>query len=142
MAAPPSAEDEGVPKLPIYLFIGAVFIAAPMLPFKYHQGLAKMIGVIYSRVGAVGLLGLPIVTLTLEKSLYDTYTAYHGQDIYAAAAAAAAAGHKVPHASFPSGGASLPSLSLIKTRTVDAAGHAPPVSFRGPLGDALEALRR
>ena len=29
-----------------------------------------------------GLLGIPFGSLTMEKSLYDTYCAYHGQSIY------------------------------------------------------------
>ena len=84
------------------------------MPQKKGGGvLAKMVGQIYNRVGGVGLLAMPFVSLTLEKSLYDTYCAYHGESIYETATVFDGTGK---HGGFPSGGASLPSFSLLKTR--------------------------
>ena len=115
---PQPAEGEdllGSKYLGIYAFIGAVFIAGPLLPTKKGGGMfAAIVGKVYNRVGAAGLLGIPFVSLFLEKSLYDTYCAYHGESIYDEAPADFDGTGK--HGGFPSGGASLPSLSLLKTR--------------------------
>ncbi len=108
----PASEDaDEIPKWPIYAFIGVVFIGAPLMPTPKGGGLfAKMVEVVYRRVGATGLLAIPFVSLTMEKATYDTYCAYHGQSIYEE-------NDGTPkHGGFPSGGAALPSLSLIKTR--------------------------
>jgi len=110
----PSDEDE-IPKWPIYAFIGVVFIGAPLMPQSKGGGLfGKIVGIVYNRVGAAGLLGIPFVSLTMEKSLYDTYCAYHGKSIYEAEDASTP-----KHGGFPSGGSALPSLSLIVTRPAD-----------------------
>ena len=102
--------DDEIPKLPIYAFIGLVFIGAPLMPVQKGGGLfGKIVHSIYLRVGAGGLLALPFGTLTMEKSLYDTYCAYHGQSIYEE-------GNLNKHGGFPSGGAALPSFSVLKTR--------------------------
>ena len=104
----------GSKHLGIYAFIGAVFIAGPLMPQKKGGGIfATIVGHTYNRVGAAGLLAIPFVSLTLEKSLYDTYCAYHGESIYEEAKTFDGAGK---HGGFPSGGASLPSFSLLKTR--------------------------
>ena len=117
--------DDEIPKLPIYAFIGLVFIGAPLMPVQKGGGLfGKIVHSIYLRVGAGGLLALPFGTLTLEKSLYDTYCAFHGQSIYEE-------GITDKHGGFPSGGAALPSFSVLKTRAPEDR-----ASFR------LEALDR
>ena len=82
----------------------------PFLAFLYgHQrGLTvrAINAVVRSPIGAPGLLLLPFGTLAAEKSVYDTVQAAQGIDPYNARGAAAAGG-------FPSGGAALPSFSLI-----------------------------
>ena len=99
------------------------------MPQKKGGGLfAKIVGVVYSRFGAAGLLGIPFGSLTMEKSLYDTYCAYHGHSIYEAADAS-----KPKHGGFPSGGSALPSFSLLKTRNVAADERA---TFRMPMLDS------
>jgi len=80
------------------------------------------VSTVYRRVGPVGLLGIPFITISMEKSAYDTYTAYHGQSIYEDAKGK----KEVPQ--FPSGGSQLPSFSLIETRKF--VGDA--VVFRSP----------
>lgn len=83
-----------------------------------------MINVIYKRVGPAGLVFIPWVTLTLEKAGYDTWCAYHGSSIYDQ-------GVRDPNdTGFPSGGASLPSFSLVQTRT-----EGELTTFRSPLLD-------
>ena len=82
------------------------------MPTSKGGGLfAKVVGAVYNRFGAAGLLGIPFGSLTIEKSTYDTYCAYHGHDIYAQH------NGEAKHGGFPSGGAALPSLSVLKTRT-------------------------
>ena len=106
----PSAEPDEIPTGPILAFIGVVFIGMPLMPTSKGGGtFARIVNVVYNRFGAAGLLGIPFGTLTMEKSTYDTYCAYHGHSIYESEATN-------PHGGFPSGGAMLPSLSLLKTR--------------------------
>ena len=101
--------------LGIYAFIGAVFIAGPLLPTSKGGGVfAAIVSRAYNRFGAAGLLGIPFGSLMLEKSLYDTYCAYHGESIYDESPDEFTGTGK--HGGFPSGGASLPSFSLLKTR--------------------------
>ncbi|KAJ1432060.1 hypothetical protein B484DRAFT_430019 [Ochromonadaceae sp. CCMP2298] len=64
----------------------------------------------YNRFGPVGLLMVPFATLTMEKVCYDTFQAYRGHDIYTNGPKAGAGG------GFPSGGAGLPSFSVISVR--------------------------
>jgi len=85
--------------------------AAAMIPFSafcYGHGrgvTARVIErVVKSPVGVYGLFALPFVTLALEKSVYDTVQAWQGLDPNVVPA---------DRGGFPSGGASLPSLSLI-----------------------------
>ena len=126
-----AAEAEEIPKWPIYAFIGVVFIGAPLMPQAKGGGtFAKIVGMVYNRVGAKGLLAIPFATLTMEKSTYDTYCAYHGHSIYEAK-------ESNPHGSFPSGGAALPSFSLIQTRMEDAR-----LTFRQPWLDRAWCLLR
>jgi hypothetical protein len=65
--------------------------------------------VVTSPVGVYGLFALPFVTLGMEKSIYDTVQAWQGLDP-----------NVVPsdRGGFPSGGASLPSFSLIPVRKI------------------------
>lgn len=126
-------EEKPVPKLPLVMAMVVIFGVLPMLPHGGNNGkLAKLIEIIYRRIGPAGLIGLPAVTLTLEKSAYDSYTAYYGQSIYEAAKADGTP----KHGGFPSGGAQLPSFSLIETRR-----EGQPVVFRWLfLRRAAEAL--
>lgn len=111
MPASETADEENeIPKWPIYAFIGVVFIGAPLMPQAKGGGLfGKIVDQVYRRVGATGLLLIPFGSLAVEKSTYDTYCAYHGHSIYEQK-------ENNPHGSFPSGGAGLPSFSLLKTR--------------------------
>ena len=118
---PERLTEVDIPKLPLYLAFGVIFGVAPMLPNRYNRDLVYLVSTIYKRVGPLGLLGIPFCTLAMEKTAYDTYTAYHGRSIYADAAK-----RNEPPPQFPSGGAQLPSFSLIETRKL----VADPVVFR------------
>ena len=120
---PERLTEVDIPKLPLYLAFGVIFGVAPMLPNRYNRDLVYLVSTIYKRVGPIGLLGIPFCTLAMEKTAYDTYTAYHGRSIYADAAK-----RNEPPPQFPSGGAQLPSFSLIETRKL----VADPVVFRLP----------
>mmetsp|Transcript_22324 Transcript_22324/g.88620 ORF Transcript_22324/g.88620 Transcript_22324/m.88620 type:complete len:147 (-) Transcript_22324:1122-1562(-) len=130
------APETEIPKLPLILAFGVLFGVLPLLPHNSKGVLPSLIGAIHRRVGAVGLVLIPAVTLTAEKTAYDTYTAYHGRSIYQEATA-----RPTPHGGFPSGGAQLPSFSLIETRRASE-----PVVFRGPFllvgAAAHDAVRR
>ena len=117
----------GSKHLGIYAFIGAVFIVGPLMPHKKDSIFARIVGQTYKRVGAAGLLAIPLVSLTLEKALYDTYCAYHGASIYEESTEFDGKGK---HGGFPSGGASLPSFSLLRTRDSNER-----VTFRSELLD-------
>ena len=133
-AEPERLTEVDIPKLPLYLAFGVIFGVAPMLPNRYNRDLVYLVSTIYKRVGPLGLLGIPFCTLAMEKTAYDTYTAYHGRSIYADAAK-----KNEPPPQFPSGGAQLPSFSLIETRKL----VADPVVFRLPwVQSAVSALRR
>jgi hypothetical protein len=89
----------------------AISFVAAMVPFTafcygHSRGMtAKVVeAVVKSRVGPGGLLLLPFVTLAMEKSIYDTVQAAQGINP-----------NVVPtgRVEFPSGGAALPSFSLI-----------------------------
>ena len=131
---PERLTEVDIPKLPLYLAFGVIFGVAPMLPNRYNRDLVYLVSTIYKRVGPLGLLGIPFCTLAMEKTAYDTYTAYHGRSIYADAAK-----KNEPPPQFPAGGAQLPSFSLIETRKL----VADPVVFRLPwVENARAALRR
>jgi hypothetical protein len=66
---------------------------------------------VYERFGAPGLLLVPFVSLTMEKTAYDTFQAFRGHDIYTRGVAEGARG------GFPSGGNELPSFSLIPVQS-------------------------
>lgn len=61
-------------------------------------------GVVRSPVGVYGLFLLPFATLAMEKSVYDTVQAWQGIDPNV---------RPKDRGGFPSGGAELPSFSLI-----------------------------
>lgn len=85
--------------------------AAAMVPFSafcygHGRGVTSRVveRVVKSPVGVYGLFALPFITLAMEKSIYDTVQAWQGLDPNIVPA---------DRGGFPSGGASLPSLSLI-----------------------------
>jgi len=95
----------------------AVSFGAMMVPFAgflYFHKLGyfnKSLEVIAkSRFGVHGFLALPFVTLSIEKCIYDTVQSLQGIDP-----------NVVPEGrgGFPSGGAALPSLSLVAVRKKD-----------------------
>lgn len=89
----------------VYSF-GAAMV--PFCAFCYsHQrgGTVRVVdAVVRSPVGVYGLLALPFVTLGMEKSIYDTVQAWQGMDPNI---------RPKERGGFPSGGAELPSFSLI-----------------------------
>jgi hypothetical protein len=85
--------------------------AAAMVPFcafcyGHQRGATGRVveAVVRSPVGVYGLLALPFFTLGMEKSIYDTVQAAQGFDPNVRPA---------DRGGFPSGGAELPSFSLI-----------------------------
>ncbi|KAJ9451058.1 hypothetical protein DIPPA_55002 [Diplonema papillatum] len=93
---------DGAWKLP------ALAAAAPfcLFLFGHQKGMTiKMFDAAYRWFGAAGLIGLPMVTLSIEKCLYDTMNCYQGSDPNAKPEGGGGG--------FPSGGSTLPSLSLI-----------------------------
>lgn len=54
---------------------------------------------------------VPFISLTCEKTAYDTFQAFRGHDIYTRGVAAGARG------GFPSGGCELPSFALIPVQS-------------------------
>lgn len=91
--------------------------AAAMVPFTavvygHSRGVTSRIveRVVKSPVGVYGLFALPILSLAMEKSIYDTVQAWQGLDPNIVPA---------DRGGFPSGGAALPSLSLIPVQKRD-----------------------
>jgi hypothetical protein len=84
----------------------------PFLAFCYghKRGVTVKVvdSILKSRVGGVGLLALPFVTLAMEKCVYDSVQAFQGIDPNVRPA---------DRGGFPSGGAALPSFSLIAVRS-------------------------
>jgi len=85
--------------------------AAAMVPFTafcygHGRGVTGRVieRVVKSPVGVYGLFALPFITLAMEKSIYDTVQSWQGLDPNVV---------PVDRGGFPSGGAKLPSLSLI-----------------------------
>ncbi|KAL7524625.1 hypothetical protein ACHAWF_001026, partial [Thalassiosira exigua] len=90
--------------------------SAAMVPFcafcyGHSRGLTTRVveRVVKSPVGVYGLFALPFLTLGMEKSVYDTVQAWQGIDPNVRPA---------DRGGFPSGGAELPSFSLIPVRKV------------------------
>lgn len=97
----------------------AYSFAAAMVPFcafcyGHHRGATGRVveAVVRSPVGVYGLLVLPFVTLGMEKSIYDTVQAAQGINPNVRPA---------DRGGFPSGGAELPSFSLIPIQKVERA---------------------
>jgi hypothetical protein len=91
--------------------------AAAMVPFTafcygHSRGATARVveAVVRSPVGVYGLLALPFCTLAMEKSIYDTVQAWQGIDPNI---------RPKERGGFPSGGADLPSFSLIAVRKPD-----------------------
>uniref|UniRef100_A0A6S9FX46 Uncharacterized protein n=1 Tax=Ditylum brightwellii TaxID=49249 RepID=A0A6S9FX46_9STRA len=85
--------------------------AAAMVPFcafcyGHQRGATVRVveRIVKSPVGVYGLFALPFVTLGMEKSIYDTVQSWQGIDPKIRPA---------DRGGFPSGGANLPSFSLI-----------------------------
>jgi hypothetical protein len=92
----------------------AVSFAAMMVPFLgfcygHSRGATgrAVEAVVRSPVGVYGLLALPFCTLAVEKCIYDTVQAAQGIDPNV---------RPKDRGGFPSGGAELPSFSLIAVR--------------------------
>ncbi|KAL3790958.1 hypothetical protein HJC23_004940 [Cyclotella cryptica] len=90
--------------------------SAAMVPFcafcyGHSRGVTTKVveRVVRSPVGVYGLFALPFVTLGMEKSIYDTVQAWQGIDPNVVPA---------DRGGFPSGGANLPSFSLIPVKKV------------------------
>jgi hypothetical protein len=90
----------------------------PLVGFMYghNRGFTKWAveRIVHSPIGPGGLLLLPFVTLTMEKCIYDTAQSVQGIDPNVRPA---------DRGGFPSGGADLPSFSLVpvlkwETKTV------------------------
>ena len=88
-----------------------VFHVLNPLLFIYTHVMPKVIGPLYRTFGIPGIMALPWITLALEKASYDTLAAARGYDLQAEHAKKGN-----PHGEFPSGGAALPSWSLIPMR--------------------------
>mmetsp|Transcript_38059 Transcript_38059/g.68569 ORF Transcript_38059/g.68569 Transcript_38059/m.68569 type:complete len:132 (-) Transcript_38059:285-680(-) len=90
--------------------------SAAMLPFcafcyGHSRGVTTRVveRVVKSPVGVYGLFALPFLTLGMEKSIYDTVQAWQGIDPNVRPA---------DRGGFPSGGAELPSFSLVPVRKI------------------------
>jgi hypothetical protein len=81
----------------------------PLL-FVFTKVAHHIIGPLYNRFGVPGVLALPWITLASEKVAYDTFLAARGYDLQEERRKK---GGQNPHGEFPSGGAGLPSLSLL-----------------------------
>ena len=99
--------DAAIPSLVVLGFLAST----GSRPSPTHPT-TRLVNYLYNKLGAKGLLMLPVCSLTMEKIGYDTFTAYHGRDIYEERRKSG----KNPHGEFPSGGSALPSWSLIAVR--------------------------
>ena len=93
-----------------------VSFAAAMVPFGafcygHSRGVTTRVveRMVKSPVGVYGLFALPFVTLGMEKSIYDTVQCWQGINPNVVPA---------DRGGFPSGGANLPSFSLIPVRKI------------------------
>ena len=89
------------------------YVFNPLL-YLYTKSAPTLVRFLYKKLGVPGIMALPWITLSLEKVSYDTLAAARGQDMYAEAQASSA--NSQPHGGFPSGGAMLPSWSLVPVR--------------------------
>jgi hypothetical protein len=104
----------------------AVSFAAAMVPFTafcygHSRGMTGKVveAVVKSPVGVYGLLALPFITLAMEKSIYDTVQAAQGINPNIRPA---------DRGGFPSGGAELPSFSLVPVQKRSSSSLVPPPS--------------
>ena len=88
--------------------INQLHVLNPLL-YLYTKAMPLLIEPLYKRFGVGGIVALPWVTLTVEKSMYDTFLAARGHDMYTEARETG----ENPHGEFPSGGAKLPSFSVL-----------------------------
>ena len=84
-------------------------ILNPLL-YVYTVVAPRMINVLYNRFGVGGILAMPAITLAVEKTFYDSFLAARGYDLQEERRKA---GNVNPHGEFPSGGAALPSWSMV-----------------------------
>ena len=88
----------------------------PFLGFCYaHQKgmVVQLFNAAYRLAGVPGIIGVPMVTLAMEKTVYDTCNCYQGKLKNAPPAGSIKKGQAMP--TFPHGGHMLPSFSLIDT---------------------------
>ena len=85
---------------------GAAMVPFTAFCYGHSRGATSKVveAVVRSPVGVYGLLALPFLTLGMEKSIYDTVQAWQGLDPKI---------RPKERGGFPSGGAELPSFSLI-----------------------------
>lgn len=111
-AAPATMEELDQRSVPAW----CLSFSAAMVPFcafcyGHSRGVTTRVveRVVRSPVGVYGLFALPFLTLGMEKSIYDTVQAWQGLDPNIVPA---------DRGGFPSGGAALPSFSLIPVRKI------------------------
>ena len=111
----------------------------PLL-YIYTKVAPQMLSFLYRKLGVPGILAMPWITLAVEKVTYDTFLAARGHDMKAEAARTGEA----PHGGFPSGGASLPSWSLVAVANeqdrwiIDILGDKPCRAAHSTSDDAAE----
>ena len=111
-STPPPANltelDHGIVP-PWFLSFSAAMVPFCAFCYGHSRGVTTRVveRVVKSPVGVYGLFALPFLTLGMEKSIYDTVQAWQGIDPNVRPA---------DRGGFPSGGAELPSLSLIPVR--------------------------
>ena len=101
----------------LYSF-GAAMVPFTAFCYGHSRGATGRVveAVVRSPVGVYGLLALPFVTLAMEKSIYDTVQAWQGIDPNV---------RPKERGGFPSGGAELPSFSLIPVQRPNEANCKP-----------------
>eukprot|EP00585_Thalassiosira_rotula_P001734 CAMPEP_0196155540 /NCGR_PEP_ID=MMETSP0910-20130528/40814_1 /TAXON_ID=49265 /ORGANISM="Thalassiosira rotula, Strain GSO102" /LENGTH=131 /DNA_ID=CAMNT_0041419775 /DNA_START=9 /DNA_END=404 /DNA_ORIENTATION=+ len=109
--SPPATMEEldhrGVPSW--FLSFSAAMVPFCGFCYAHSRGVTTRVveRVVKSPVGVYGLFALPFLTLGMEKSIYDTVQAWQGINPNVRPA---------DRGGFPSGGAELPSFSLIPVR--------------------------
>jgi hypothetical protein len=95
----------------LYSF-GAAMVPFTAFCYGHQRGATGRVveAVVRSPVGVYGLFALPFVTLAMEKSIYDTVQAWQGIDPKI---------RPKERGGFPSGGADLPSFSLIPVQKIN-----------------------
>lgn len=108
-AAPPATTEDldAVPSW--FLSFSAAMVPFCAFCYGHSRGVTTRVveRVVKSPVGVYGLFALPFLTLGMEKSIYDTVQAWQGINPNVRPA---------DRGGFPSGGAELPSFSLIPVR--------------------------